>query len=279
MDTVLRSFDFTILIPCYNDREGLIKSLASVAYDARKLQVLVVDDGSVVGISREELVPVLPEGTTIFVVRLSTNAGITRALNAGLNWLMERNGVDFNCKYVARLDCGDLCSPLRFYRQVQFLEENNTVDLLGSWCVFENFETGDKFVYRTPTEDKKIKRAMYFRNIFIHPTVMWRMGIMKRNNIYPENFPHAEDYGLFYQWIDADVRTAVLPEKLVTCRINTKGLSLANRKGQLKSRLKVITTYGSNNWLKSFGVLKLWTLMAIPYSVVFRMKKLLAGQH
>ena len=279
MTDVVPVFDFIVLIPCYNDKAGLLKSLGTVKYEGSKLMVLVVDDGSETPTATDEISAVLPPGTTIKVLRLSTNVGITQALNRGLNRIMEMNGVDFVSRYVARLDCGDLCAPQRFYRQVAFLEENNNIDLLGSWCVFENFETGDKFVYRTPTEDRKIKRAMYFRNIFIHPTVMWRTEIMKRRNVYPENFPHAEDYGLFYQWMDADVRTAVLPEKLVTCRINVKGLSLANRNGQLESRLKVIRTYGRNKLLMSLGVLKLWMLMAVPYSLVFRMKKLLAGNN
>jgi glycosyltransferase involved in cell wall biosynthesis len=276
MNTKTTTSDFIVVIPCYNDLTGLLEALSTVKYD-RQFSILVIDDGSSVPVKREDIMPVLPPSTTIELIRLSPNVGITKALNAGLSWILDpaRNAVEY--KYVARLDCGDLCDETRFTKQVRFLEENNNIDLLGTWCVFENFETGDKFVYRTPTEDKKIRRAMYFRNIFIHPTVMWRTRILKNNNGYPEAFPHAEDYGLFYKWMDADIRTAVLPEKLVTCRINTKGLSLANRKGQLKSRINVIRAYGRNRVLKTLGVLKLWALLALPYSIVFRMKKMLLG--
>src|SRR5688572_19041508 len=169
MTTKTTSRDFIVVIPCYNDLTGLIKALSTVKYDGQ-FAILVIDDGSTVPIKREDLMPVLPSSTTIELIRLSPNVGITKALNAGLNWILDptRNEVEY--KYVARLDCGDLCDETRFIKQVRFLEENNSIDLLGTWCVFENFETGDKFVYRTPTEDKKIKRAMYFRNIFIHPT-------------------------------------------------------------------------------------------------------------
>jgi glycosyltransferase involved in cell wall biosynthesis len=270
--------DFIVVIPCYNDLTGLIKALSTVKYN-RQFSILVIDDGSTEPLKKEDIMPVLPPTTTIELIRLSPNVGITKALNAGLNWILNsaENAIEY--KYVARLDCGDLCDENRFRKQVNFLEENSDIDLLGTWCIFENFETGDKFVYTTPTEDKKIRRAMYFRNIFIHPTVMWRTRILKKNNSYPEIFPHAEDYGLFYEWIDADIKTAVLPEKLVTCRINTKGLSLANRNGQLKSRLSVIRTFGKNRVLRALGVMKLWALMAVPYPVVFKMKKMLLGQN
>jgi glycosyltransferase involved in cell wall biosynthesis len=267
MDNTAILYHFIVVIPCYNDRDGLFRSLKTITYNNGNYAILVIDDGSQQPIS-----------ATIHVLRLSTNHGITRALNTGLSWISERNGTNFHCDYIARLDCGDMCSPSRFTRQITFLNAHPDIDLLGSWCVFEDFETGEKFVYSTPTEDKDIRRAMYFRNIFIHPTVMWRSSIMKNISAYPENFPHAEDYGLFYQWMDASYKTAVIPEKLVICRINPRGLSLANRNHQLQSRMQVVRTFGKNKLLKAMGVLKLRALMAIPYPVIFKMKKLLAGE-
>lgn len=277
MQTPATLLDFIVVIPCFNDTPGLLSAMRSIHYDVNKYKVLIVDDGSNSPVSASDLDRGFDVSGLVEIIRLPENVGITRALNTGLSWIMDRNGVDFECRYVARLDCGDLCHPERFSRQVRFLDEHKKIDLLGTWCVFEDFETGDKFVYRTPTADRGIRRAMYFRNIFIHPTVMWRTAIMMQEENYPENFPHAEDYGLFYKWIDKNVRTAVLPEILVTCRINKLGLSLANRNGQLQSRLKVVRAFGSNRVLKTLGVMKLWALMAIPYSMVFKVKKMLAG--
>ncbi|HTF27332.1 MAG TPA: glycosyltransferase [Flavitalea sp.] len=275
--TTFLSLDFIVVIPCFNDKTGLIKSLQSIRYQNNNFAVLVIDDGSPDPIIVSDLSPQLPADTTIEIITLSKNVGITKALNAGLLWIVQQNGTRINCKYVARLDCGDLCASDRFDKQVSFLDLHQEIDLLGTWCVFEDFETGDKFVYSTPTRHKKIRRAMYFRNIFIHPTVMWRSTIMEKVKAYPEDFPHAEDYGLFYRWMDADVRTAVLPEKLVTCRISSEGLSLANRQQQLRSRMKVVRTYGRNKLLRILGELKLWTLIALPYSFVFKMKRIFAG--
>ncbi|RYG06280.1 MAG: glycosyltransferase, partial [Chitinophagaceae bacterium] len=192
------SYDFIVVIPCFNDLKGLYKSLNSIMYHNNNLLILVIDDGSKMPVSKSELENLLLDRATVQLITLSKNEGITRALNKGLRWITDNNGSVFTCKYVARLDCGDLCAPERFNKQVQFLNENRQIDLLGTWCTFEDFETGDKFVYKTPTDHRKIRRAMYFRNIFIHPTVMWRMEIMKKYHDYPENFPHAEDYGLFY---------------------------------------------------------------------------------
>ncbi|MDP4246714.1 MAG: glycosyl transferase, partial [Bacteroidota bacterium] len=202
------------------------------------------------------------------IITLAENGGITKALNSGLKWLEQRT--DF--RFVARLDCGDLCAPDRFTRQVEFLDHHPGTDLVGSWCLFSDFSSGSSFQYKTPTEHKKIARGMYFRNIFIHPTVMWRASVGQMTATYPEKFPFAEDYGFFYEIISKG-HAAVLPENLVICEINPKGLSMRYRKEQLKSRIKVVKAFGTNKVLSIIGVMKLWLLGVIPYIWVYRIKR------
>jgi glycosyltransferase involved in cell wall biosynthesis len=268
----LLSFDFYLLIPYYNNLSGLIRSLESVSYDPSAYAILIVDDGSREVLRYEDLSPYLPGGLSVNILRQSVNSGITRALNTGLQWLAEHN----NCRYIARLDCGDLCRESRFLRQVTFLGQHPDIDLVGSWCIFRDFSTGASYRYITPTGYKKIIRGMYFRNIFIHPTVMWRIGVTRKAGIYPENFPHAEDYGFFYEIISRG-KAAIIPEELVICEINPKGLSLYYRREQLKSRMRVVKQYGKNKVYSLIGIMKLWLLLAIPYKIVLRTKKIIYG--
>src|ERR1700733_12927793 len=186
---------FYLLIPYYNNLSGLVRSLQSISYDPVRYALLIVDDGSKDILLDADLAAHLPAGLTVKIIRLPRNEGITRALNTGLHWLEGKN----NFRYVARLDCGDICIPERFTRQVEFMDRHPDIDLVGSWCLFKDFSTGQSYPYRTPTEHGGIVRGMYFRNIFRHPTVMWRSYVMKKTGVYPENFPHAEDYGFFYE--------------------------------------------------------------------------------
>ena len=117
---------------------------------------------------------------------------------------------------------------------------------------------------------------MHFRNIFIHPTVMWRCDAMKDNAQYPDTYPDAEDYGFFYQFL-LNGESAIIPEYLVTTEINHKGISLSSRKKQLNSRIKVVKEYGRNRVLRYLGVLKLRLLLIIPYNLVFAAKRALYG--
>jgi glycosyltransferase involved in cell wall biosynthesis len=264
--------DFYLIIPCYNNLQGLIKSLQSIVYDNNKFKILVIDDGSFVPVQIKDLQPFVSTDLPVEIINLPQNSGITKALNIGLQFLENKNDYEF----IARLDCGDICAPERFYKQVEFLRQHPQIDLVGSWCIFKNFSTGLSYQYSTPTNHKKITSGMHFRNMFIHPTVMWRKDAMQKTAAYPEQFPHAEDYGFFYSILNKG-KCAVIAENLVTCEINTQGISLRNRKEQLKSRIKVVNHFGKNKLLSIIGVLKLRILITIPYPFILQTKKFLYG--
>jgi hypothetical protein len=105
---------------------------------------------------------------------------------------------------------------------------------------------------------------------------MWKSDVTRRTGIYPENFPHAEDYGFFYEIISRG-EAAVIPEYLVICEINPKGLSLHFRREQLKSRIRVVKQYGKNGLYSLIGVVKLWILLLIPYKIILQTKRIVYG--
>ena len=259
--------DICILIPCHNNTKGLIDSIQSINYNHQRFLVLVVDDGSPETITRNMLYQHLPASVNIQLIRLQQNQGITRALNEGLEFIYA----NFHARFIARLDCGDICHPDRFYKQIAFLENNPGTDLIGTWCYFKDVHTGVAYEYMTPTVHGLIKRGMYFRNVFVHPTVMWRVEALNKYR-YPEIYPHAEDYGLFYDII-SHKETAIIDEFLVTCEINKSGISFQHRAEQLKSRLRVIWDYGKNKLWVAAGTVKLAMLMALPYRFIYRIKK------
>lgn len=261
--------DFFLLIPCFNNLSGLQRSLSSVVYDRAKYGVVIVDDGSDVAITVDALN--LPTPAVTAIIRLEANTGITSALNRGLEWLRGR--ADY--RFVARLDCGDLCHPGRFFRQVDYLTSHPEIDLLGTWTRFQDFSSGFSYPYRTPLERNGIIKGMHFRNLFIHPTVMWRATVLAKIDGYPTDLPHAEDYGFFYQILQ-NGQAAILPEELVTCEINPNGLSLRNRRRQLKSRIKTVLRYRTNAIWGLLGAVKLQILLLIPYRILLLFKSILA---
>jgi glycosyltransferase involved in cell wall biosynthesis len=261
----VRRLDFIVLIPCYNNANGLRRSLRSISYPLSQYGLLIVDDGSDEPLTLKDLGPDIPQETQI--IRLSLNGGITAALNAGLQTLANRE----NFGFVARLDCGDICSRNRFVRQVAYLTAHPEVDLLGSWVRFRDINGKSSYLYKTPVGQKAIERGMHFRNLFIHPSVMWRASALTRTIRYPDDLPHAEDYGFFCKLLTQG-RAAILPEELVTCELNPNGLSVKHRRQQLRSRGKAVLRYRRNLLLALLGALKLAVLQLIPYRVILALK-------
>lgn len=256
-----------ILIPSYNNFLGLITSIKSIHYDIEKYFVLIIDDGNKEEITINDIIQNLPAPINIKILRSTQNIGITNALNMGLEYIYSTS----NVKYIARLDCGDICTPNRFYTQTSFLNLNQDIHLVGSWCYFKDNVTGESFKYVTPIIHKYIKRSMNFRNVFIHPTVMWRISGFNKL-MYPDKYPYAEDYGLFYDMV-SKVKSAIINQFLVTCELNSTGISISKRSIQLRSRLKVVKDYGKNSFFIYLGIMKLIILMVFPYQFILMIKK------
>ena len=264
-----RNFDFCLLIPCFNNKEGLLVSLNSVFYSSSNFLVLIVDDGSQEPIREQEV-----SGVTtglIKIIRSDTNEGITKALNRGLIWITAH----INTPYVARLDCGDICHKERFNKQVDFLENNPHVSLLGSWCNFKDEIGGRTFQYRSPQLHTAIIRDMYYRNSFMHASIIMRLPVLKATGFYPLDYEYAEDYALF--WILCkNSQVGILQESLVNCLLNRKGISFRNKNKQLWARLKVVRNLAPNSIQKWLGIAKILCLFTIPKQVILNMKIILS---
>jgi glycosyltransferase involved in cell wall biosynthesis len=259
--------DFCLLIPCYNNLEGLIQSLNSIAYEADKYQVVIVDDGSTIPITIETIQPLLTKPLPLHIISYRPNKGITHALNTGLDWILQYT----DAAYIARLDCSDICHEQRFYQQVQYLDQHPEVGLLGSWCRFQSADSKLQYSYQTPTQYAQIKKAMYLRNVFIHPTVMFRTKLIDITGPYPYDYSYAEDYAFFWKLLQ-QAEGVILNQYLVTCALNSAGISLANRKAQLHSRQKVVNDFGTSHILKTVGILKLKLMRYIPYKLILKLK-------
>jgi glycosyltransferase involved in cell wall biosynthesis len=259
--------DFCVLIPVFNNPEGLIKSLKTIVYSKGAYLVVIIDDGS-----REPLTPEILEVGGVLspfhLIRLPQNKGITEALNTGLAWIRAHT----QARYIARLDCGDTCHPDRFPQQVAYLDAHPDVGLLGTWCTFRSDDGAISYPYTTPTHHQAILKEMHLRNVFIHPTVMVRTALLRQVGVYPYEYPHAEDYALFWSLLKV-ARGAVLDRFLVTCAFSQSGISMGNRKVQLKSRIKVVRRYGTLPLMQVLGLIKMKLFLFVPPQVILWLKK------
>ena len=261
--------DFYLLIPCYNNTEGLVRSLSSVEYPKEKYKVVVVDDGSHIPITAAFFPEALLQKQSIEIIRLQENKGITFALNSGLKYILEKN----DALFTARLDCGDICTADRFYKQIHFLSVNTYTCLIGTLCLFTDRKKNIQYRYAAKENHSDILREMHWKCSFIHPTVIFRNSALKETNLYPYNFPHAEDYALFFE-LAKKHETHILQEFLVESEINTSGISVKKRQQQIQSKIRIIKSFGFRKSLICTGLIKQYLLALLPYKFITRLKRI-----
>jgi glycosyltransferase involved in cell wall biosynthesis len=266
---MLAMLDFYLLIPCYNNVEGLIRSLYSVEYPKEKYKVLIVDDGSNPAVQPYRLPAALREKQQIEIIRLAENKGITEALNTGLKYILQKNDAVFT----ARLDCGDTCTRDRFYKQIDFLSVNTYIALLGSNCLFIDRKKNEQYHYTSKENHEDILREMHWKCSFIHPTVMFRNSVLKQTNLYPTNFPHAEDYALFFELVKTH-ETHILQAFLVETEINKHGISSQKRRQQTQSKIRIIQTYGVSKLLIFTGIIRQYLIALLSIRLLSFLKRL-----
>jgi glycosyltransferase involved in cell wall biosynthesis len=256
--------DVVVLIPHYNNPEGLKQSLLAVSQSVIQVDVLVVDDGSTPPVKQQQLQQIYPSTT---VLRSPANEGIEHALNRGLTFICDHKP----CKYVARLDADDICSPDRFAKQRQFLEDNPDVFLVGSWALF--VDRSGKLLWRfcPPADHKRICRKMFINNMFCHPAVMCRLEIFKEVGFYSTVHPSAEDFALFFK-VARRFKVANIPEYLVRSFVTPAGISLSRRNRQLKSRIRIILDNFDFSFWAFYGLARNLLLWLLPVSFIRNLK-------
>lgn len=139
------------------------------------------------------------------------------ALNLGLPLSLNKGIKMIETKYIARMDSDDISLPDRLQRQLEYLEKNDAVDLVGTNIIYMDANGND--LYRRggiPTEHNQIKKAMRYINVFNHPTIMGKTEIFR--NIKYRNLQYAQDYDFLCRIIENNGCVANIPEGLLRYR-------------------------------------------------------------
>ncbi|MBD3296622.1 MAG: glycosyltransferase [Candidatus Omnitrophica bacterium] len=197
--------------------EGTINSVLEQTFG--DIEFLIILDG-VSGRTRDTLSR-YTDGR-LRVVQNKTNLGLTVSLNRGLD---KARG-----KYIARIDCGDICLPDRLKKQYDYLESDPETVLLGGNCIYINPNGKDLFSSSLPTSWRSLQRILPARNVMIHPAVMFRRSPSPR---YREKFVYSQDYDLYLRLLSSGRKLMNLPDPLIRYRFSPAGVSLSKKNIQM----------------------------------------------
>lgn len=264
LDPAIAGADIAVLIPAFNPRDGLLNTLRAVGAQSVACEIFVVDDGSHPAIALPDQIG----GKPIHLIRQEPNQGITAALNTGLRAILERP-----FEFIARGDCADVDHLERLDRQRAFLKRHTEVMLVGSSVRFDTPNQGMQYVFDAPPSPVEIKRRIHYSAAVVHPTCMFRAEAFRELGLYSDQYPHAEDYELFFRFMNHGYSIQNLAQVLVTAAYNPGSISMSNRRASLKSRLRLQLAYFDPFFAHSYlGVLQTLALWIMPYSFVCWMK-------
>ncbi|WP_025730533.1 glycosyltransferase family 2 protein [Atopobacter phocae] len=221
----------TVLLPMYNSEKYIARCIESLVNQTYKdFDVLIINDGSTD--QSKEIVESFKD-QRIHLLENDKNRGIIYTLNRGLSLI--------NGEYIIRMDSDDVCLPDRFQRQVDFMDSHRNIAVSGTFIRIKANEKKQK--KEVPTTPKKVRTEHLFRSALMHPTVIMRNSVIKKEK-YQYNPIHeaTEDYGL-WQKISFKYDLANLPEVLLEYTDNIEGITNNANKNLKKRDESHITIY------------------------------------
>ncbi len=157
-------------------------------------------------------------------VKLEKNCGLAKALNVGLK--------KCNHEIIARMDSDDICFVDRFQKQIDVLQNDSSIVLLGGQVA--EYDEDMKIILnyrRVPIFSKEIIKFAKIRSPFNHPTVMFKKKIIEKLGGYSEQLRNWQDYALWSVILANGYKTQNVPDVVVNMRT---GLSMLERRSGLK---------------------------------------------
>jgi glycosyltransferase involved in cell wall biosynthesis len=212
----------SVVMPVYNAKRFLPEALSSIESQSyMNWELIIVDDASTDGSLAISSAFKRKHPGRVVLVRMqkTQNAGGDCAANVGVR--LSR-GV-----YIAKMDADDIAHPDRLKLQVEHLQRNPSVFLVGSQADVID-EKGNLIGEKTvPCTASEIYRGFIDFHTIIHPSIMFR-NERKGQQFYRIRYPLGNDYYTFFSLICEGKKFENLPQKLLQYRIHGKNSSLCD---------------------------------------------------
>ena len=219
----------SVILPVYNGLPYLEEAIKSVLHQSfRNFELLVINDGSTDG--SMALIEKLDDPRVRFFQQ--ENKGLAATLNGAIS--LSRG------QYIARQDQDDVCFPLRFQKQVEFLDAHPDVGMVGTSAEIWVGNERTNRLLEHPTDDPSLKFNLLFNNYFVHSSIMIRRSVLEEVGGYSEDKSRQppEDYELWSR-VMRKYKVSNLPEVLMAYREVPSSMSRAGVNPFLHKIIKI----------------------------------------
>ncbi len=191
----------SFVISVYNEENFILNSLDSVLSQTYKnIELRIIDDCSTDS-TYSKLLEFEKKYKNVFLYKNEKNMGLTRSLN----FLISQSKGDM----IARHDSDDLSSPYRIEKQVSLIIKHN-LDFCGTRSIhMQSNRIIPNYSYYIPNKILK-----YFKNPFIHGSLLFKKTALEEVGFYNENFYYAQDYKLIIDLLKKGLKSKVIKEPL-----------------------------------------------------------------
>ena len=220
----------SVIMPVYNGERYLAEAIASVLGQTyADFEFIIVDDGSTDG-SADIIREYAARDSRIRFIRLERNLGKANAGNAGIE---ATSG-----KYVAMMDCDDVCLPDRLRKQVHFLESHPEIDVVGITIWFADQDLKPLAPLPMPLEHPLIAWEQLFGANIAHPVLLRREPLLAVGG-YEEHRRICPDKELWSRLLSIS-RFANLSDVLMLYRQHPQSSSSKHRKWQQAESAEIL---------------------------------------
>jgi glycosyltransferase involved in cell wall biosynthesis len=252
----------SVVIPMYNSENCIERALLSVINQTYlgKIEIIVVNDGSMDKSQKVVENFIINHPCDDIKLINQTNGGVSKARNTGLK--------NTNGDYIAFLDSDDAWFSNKISNQINILNDNVNIDLLGT--AFEGFYFSNKL----EEEVMHIKfKDLIFKNYFQPSTVIMKKSIVDKIGLFDESQKYAEEGNFFFR-VSQEFNCFFFNKKLIVYGDGKKGFGdsglSANLKEMEKGELKNLKFAYNNNWI-NFGVYS----FAVSFSVLKYIRRII----
>ena len=194
----------------YNGSEFLRPALESILNQTYgDFHFLIVDDSST-----DNSVDIIRtyDDHRIELICLEKNVGQSAALNIGVRHA--------STKWLARMDADDYSAPTRLEQQMQVLDTDDSIGVLGThgWIFHENPANHDKEIIN-PVDHAQIKHDLLSGSPLIHSSFIADRASLLEVGGYTESYRYAADVDLYDRLMDR-CKAANLQSKLYGVRVH-----------------------------------------------------------
>lgn len=201
----------SVILPVYNGEAFLKEAIDSILHQTFKdFELIIINDGSTD--SSEQIIKSYSDNRIVYI-KNEKNEGLIFTLNKAI---YAANG-----KYIARMDADDVALPVRFEKQVEYLDANPEFVMLAT-CVILIDANGNRLSDWkediTHLTYREIKDYLPVNNCLAHPSIMGLAHVFKKYK-YRFNQKYSEDYDLWLRVTADKLKIEKLGEQYLQHRI------------------------------------------------------------